>query len=92
MSEIDDEANVLIITTAFYDINRTIVIQFALPMYVTVCMKYDGGGGGGGTKASCLTCPENETIGYCVQRGELEIEFFTVWTDVLRYIHVYSKM
>ena len=42
-------------------------------------------GGGGGTKASCLTCPENETIGYCVQRGELEIELFTTWTDVLQF-------
>ena len=53
------------------------------------------GGGGGGTKASCLTCPANETIGYYVQIGELEIELFTAWTDVLQfqlvqcYIHVY---
>ena len=38
LSEIGDEANVLIITTALYDINRTIVIQFALPMCVTVCV------------------------------------------------------
>ena len=36
----------LIIITAFYDINRTIVIQFALPMCATGCVKYDGGGGG----------------------------------------------
>ena len=41
MSEIGDEANVLIMTTAFYDINRTIVIQFAMPMYVKVCVCVD---------------------------------------------------